>query len=278
MSIRLFPLEKSANRFTLQPVLIEYLTERLVAQIIEEIRSGEINLFNAHALLKTSVSDYVRNIQSRLFLQPMGKKLLEIYGNQARLEERLKEILSFLRESARFPYGYAAGNILNLLCSLGTDIRGYDFSSLIVWQAYPQGVDLPEVNFAYANLANSVFTDTFGSTLSVALNLQLIAAGTTKGEIRFWDAASGFPFRTFQGHIDWVSSVAFSPDGTILASSGYDGIINLWDSQTYTCLRKLRSDRPYEQMNITQVKGLTEGQKATLRSLGAIEDNNQGQS
>jgi hypothetical protein len=37
-------------------------------------------------------------------------------------------------------------------------------------------------------------------------------------------------------------------------------------------LYTLRSDRPYERMNITQVKGLTEVQKATLRSLGAIEE------
>ena len=42
--------------------------------------------------------------------------------------------------------------------------------------------------------------------------------------------------------------------------------------QTGECLRTLRSDRPYERMNITQVKGLTEIQKATLRSLGAIEE------
>ena len=45
-----------------------------------------------------------------------------------------------------------------------------------------------------------------------------------------------------------------------------------WDVQTGECLKTLRIDRPYELMNITGVKGLTEAQKATLKALGAVED------
>jgi hypothetical protein len=39
-------------------------------------------------------------------------------------------------------------------------------------------------------------------------------------------------------------------------------------------LRTLRRDRPYERLNITEIKGLTEAQQASLLALGAIEDNN----
>lgn len=73
-------------------------------------------------------------------------------------------------------------------------------------------------------------------------------------------------------HNHQVNSVAFSSDRKTLATGSYDGIIKLWDMQTRTCLYTLRSERPYERMNITQAKGLTEIQKATLRSLGAIEN------
>jgi hypothetical protein len=38
----------------------------------------------------------------------------------------------------------------------------------------------------------------------------------------------------------------------------------------------LRADRPYERMNITDVTGLTEVQKASLRALGAIEKDEGG--
>jgi WD40 repeat protein len=69
-----------------------------------------------------------------------------------------------------------------------------------------------------------------------------------------------------------VRGVAFSPNGSTLASANNDGTIKLWDVQTGTCLKTLKSRGPYEGMNITGVEGLTEAQKATLRDLGAIED------
>ena len=56
-----------------------------------------------------------------------------------------------------------------------------------------------------------------------------------------------------------------------LASCGDDGAIMLWDLKTGEYLRNLRRDRPYERLNITGIQGLTEAQKSTLRTLGAIE-------
>jgi predicted NACHT family NTPase len=235
---------------------------------------------------------------------------------QEDIEQRFKRMLSALHETSPQRANYAAGNVLNLLIQMQCDLRGYDFSHLQIQQAYLQGKLLPDVNFVHANLATSVFTDTFGSIFSIAFspNGELLAAGTANGEIRLWQVPSGTPLPTcqghtdwvrsvafspdgmsvasssndqtarlweistgqclniLQGHTDWVSSVTFSPDGKIVASGSEDGTIKLWDVQTGTCLKTLRSDRPYERMNITGVTGLTEAQKASLRALGAIEE------
>lgn len=66
--------------------------------------------------------------------------------------------------------------------------------------------------------------------------------------------------------------VAFSSDSYILASGSADESIKLWEVQTGACLKTLRLPRPYEGMNISGVTGLTETQKASLRALGAVEE------
>ena len=72
-------------------------------------------------------------------------------------------------------------------------------------------------------------------------------------------------------HEGQVWSVAFSFDGQLLASGDDEGNLVLWDVEAETCRQVLRSDRPYEHMNIHGVQGLLEVQRESLRALGAIE-------
>jgi WD40 repeat protein len=75
-----------------------------------------------------------------------------------------------------------------------------------------------------------------------------------------------------EAHQGTVHSLKVSPDGSFLASCGDDGAITIWDLESGEHVRTLRRDRPYERLNITGIRGLTEAQKATLRALGAFED------
>ena len=258
------PLERSVEYFTLQPVLIEYMTarfikhvdeeiriakpeivdyttERLVEQIGEEIKTGEIALLNNYALIKALTKDYVREAQRRLILKPILDKLLVTFGEKSHFEAQLKKILATLQEKYPHKPGYAAGNVLDMLCQLKTDLRGYDFSHLTIWQAYLQGMKLHEINFAHCTFAKTLFSQTFGSILTVAFSPdgKILATGDTHGEIRLWQITDRKAILTLQAHINGINSIAFSPNGQIIASGSYDRTVKLWDIHTGQCLNTL---------------------------------------
>ena len=57
--------------------------------------------------------------------------------------------------------------------------------------------------------------------------------GLQKVPIRLWEIATGENIATFWGHTTDVHCFAFSQDGTLLVSGGYDGVIYLWDMKPY---------------------------------------------
>lgn len=230
--------------FTLQSVIMEYVTDRFVEQVYAEIEQGKLGdgLFARYALVKARAKDYIRDYQVNLILKPLVNRLLATHERSGSAK-KLREMLETLRRRKVAPMPvYMAGNILNLLVHLNVDLREYDFSYLPVRQAYLQGVSLSDVNFTGADLSESVFTDTFGSIFAVALSSdnKLLAAGTANGEIRLWDTMTASPKTSLYGHTEWVRSVAFSPDGLMLASGSEDQTVRLWDVQTGTYLRILR--------------------------------------
>ncbi|WP_413199683.1 NB-ARC domain-containing protein [Nostoc piscinale] len=235
-------VEKSTATFTLQPVVMEYVTQVLIEQVCEEIVTDHIQLLRCHALIKASAKDYIRETQIRLILKPVIDALLTALRSKKRIENQLTQILAKLREESPQEPGYTGGNILNLFCKLQTDLTSFDFSQLTVWQADLRNVKLHNVNFQNADLTKSVFAETFGGVLSIAFspNGKLLAMGDTNGEIRLYQVTNCNQVLTFQGHTNWVPSLSFSPDGSILASSSSDHTVKLWNSHTGQCLKTLQ--------------------------------------
>ncbi|OUL34176.1 hypothetical protein BV372_14600 [Nostoc sp. T09] len=240
-------IEKSHALFTLQPVVMEYLSDRLIAELAENIIGGEIALFNRYALMKATAKDYIREAQIRLIIKPLAERLLNLLGSNKKIENKLTEILSTLQEKFTHQPGYIGGNILNLLCYLQTDLRNYDFSNLTLWQAYLKGENLQQLKLVNAALDRSVFTDILATIFSVAFspNGKIIATGDANGEIRLWQIEDGQQILICKGHTGFVRSVAFSPDGQTLASGSVDQIVKLWSVNDGKCIQTLQghSDR-----------------------------------
>jgi WD40 repeat protein len=265
-------IEKNRTLFTLQPVVMEYMTDRLIERVCREIQNRDsqfpipnsqfpipmflslskdsqfpLSLFKTHSLIKAQAKDYIRETQIRLILKSVADKLLSV-SSKDKLEQQFRQILSDIRGKSAQETGYIGGNVLNLLCQLSSDLSGWDFSHLTVWQAYLGRVNLHHVNFAHANLRQSVFTETFSQILSVAFSLdgKLLATGDVNHEIHVWQVETGKQLLTCKMNEGWVWSVAFSPNGRLLASSA-NRTVNLWDMQTRQCLHIFQgySDRVF---------------------------------
>lgn len=252
-------IERSGKYWTLQPVVMEYVTCHLIEAVSAEVVAQGYGLLQNCALMKAQSKDHVRQAQARFIIQSVLDRLSNAIGGAKRIEQCLKTLLIKLQEEAPNQPSYAGGNVLNLLCGLNLDLSYLDCSHLAIWQAYLVGTTLHGANFVHADLSRSVFTDTLSATLSVAFSPdgELFATSHADGEIRVWQTIDGRKILTCQGHTSWVSSIAFSPDGQTLASGSLDCSIRLWNCSTGACFKTLQGHTSW----IWKVSFSPDGQK-----------------
>ncbi len=222
-------IEGDGHKLTLQNVIIEYGTDRIIEQSYQELVSGHFDLLHSHTLVEVSTLEYIRQTQFRLIMDPLSKSLLTHFGETG-LSQHIQQLLETLRQPAVRPTGYIVGNIINLLVHLQLDLTGYDFSRLQVKGAYLTSFYLQDVDFTEAHFSDTIFSETFGVIIDVAISPdgQWLAGGTNEGEVRLWDARTRQPEWGFTVHSAPVWSVAFSPDSQMLAVTWQDNGIGLW--------------------------------------------------
>jgi WD40 repeat protein len=229
------------RHWSLQPMVMEYVTGRFVDRICTEIEERHPFLLNTHAIAQANAKEYLRQAQLRLIVKPAIDRLRNSIGNPQRIGDRLRLMLANWRTTNSRQPGYLAGNLLNFLTYLKLNLTGLDCSELAIEQAYLVGIDLVNVNFTNAQMVDCAFTQTFSSILSIAYSPdgRTLAASDSNGEIRLWDVQDRQCLLTCSGHTNWVRAIKFSPDGRFLASSSDDRSIKIWDLQDGTCLQTI---------------------------------------
>src|SRR3989440_845315 len=159
-----------AGSFTLQSVVLEYVTTRLVATASEEIGQGRLLRLREHGLSQAGAKEYVRQTQERLLLAPLLARIESVYQGRAEVEEQLRAGLDALRERAEVAQGYGPANLVALLRQLRGNLRGLDLSHLALRSASLQGVEMQDANLSGTLIRECVLSEAFDAITAVAIS------------------------------------------------------------------------------------------------------------
>ena len=238
--------------FELHPIVAEYVLDRLIRKVCSELRKGDLDIFNSHALMKADAEEIVRVFQQKAIIRPIIERLSKSYQSLQQVDERISELLNQYRADRPHYRGYAGGNFVNLLLQISEGkLTCKDFSQMTIWQAYLQGAQLRQVSFNHCRLDRSVFTETLGDVTTTALSdskategleSSLLAVGDTQGAVHLWHtqkilSASGQKFCEWIAHSGWVRAIALVPRQSmplsvplvpLLVTAGDDKWLKLW--------------------------------------------------
>ncbi|XXX81942.1 pentapeptide repeat-containing protein [Sorangium sp. So ce134] len=161
-----------------------------------------------------------------------------------------------------------AGALLDGADLSGATLAGAELSGVTAVRARMVGAELTGARLASVRLRGAKLVgargarfegcDTFGAAMPDAVRLEptwvqgsrcnavaispdgMLLASAHASWIVLWDMATGSALRRLDGHSDWVTSLAFGPEGDTLVSGSEDCSVRLWDVSTGNVLCALK--------------------------------------
>lgn len=235
--------------FTLQPMILEFVTEQVIDTMCQEIASTRPHLIENHAVIQATAKDYVRHRQEQLVAAQLLERLVTLCRSMDAVELRFMALLDFWRDQPQLMQGYGPGNIVNLLRLLRGDLRGVDLSRLALRGVYLQGVEMHNARLSGASLQDCVVSEACGIVHTVASTPSgsYWAASSINGAVHVWRNGGRTTHLSIPAHDRAVMALAFSPDERILASGSWDCTVKLWDMQSGALVSILEGHSDYVQ-------------------------------
>lgn len=233
-------IEALSTKFTQQSVVMEYVTEKLIEKILQEVYDGALSFIKDYIIVRATAEDYIRESQFRLIVEPTINRLVSSLGSKEQVVYRFAELIAVLRQESLQEQRYSVGNILNLLCYLEDDIEEYNLSHLSICQAYLQNKKMRKVDFTNSSFSNCIFTKTFGVVLSTAFSCDglFVAMGGVDGRTQVWRVVDEGQVFNHSGN-DWVWAVTFHPQESSILAASNGHSVELWNVETGQCINKL---------------------------------------